>query len=536
MKIKTGIWVCWFMLDFLAGIPVQGQISPGELSKVHSHLEGISNCTQCHILGQKVSNEKCLACHTELKTRVDQEKGFHSSIEVKGKECVVCHNDHHGINFKIVRFDTTTFKHQLTGFELTGAHNKKNCADCHKAEFITDEKIKAKSFSYLGLKTECLTCHTDYHQKSLGANCTECHDSEKFKPASKFDHQKATFQLLGKHKQLDCAKCHKISTKNDKKFQQFKGVLATNCTNCHKDVHNNKFGQKCADCHNNESFKVTNSTNGFDHNKADFKLEGKHQQVTCKACHIGKLTQPLKFSRCTDCHKDYHRNQFAKSGVSPDCAECHTVQGFTEFSFTIEQHNASTSIFPLKGAHLATPCFSCHKKQEKWEFKEIGKKCVDCHIDIHKNKIKEKYYPEVNCEICHSSNSWNQVIFDHKKTLFELEGAHTKQNCRACHFNKEKTGHDNQKFEGLNTACTNCHKDVHQKQFEINAITDCKRCHNSESFKPAPKFDHNKTQFVLDGKHVNVACNKCHKLVNEQGESFVLYKIKEFKCENCHLR
>ena len=55
------------------------------------------------------------------------------------------------------------------------------------------------------------------------------------------------------------------------------------------------------------------------------------------------------------------------------------------------------------------------------------------------------------------------------------------------------------------------------------------------SFKPASKFDHSKTQFVLDGKHMNVACNKCHKEVNDQGVTFVLYKIKEFKCEDCHL-
>ncbi|MFZ4401794.1 MAG: hypothetical protein ACOYO1_17325, partial [Bacteroidales bacterium] len=40
------------------------QISPGELSNYHSHLEGISNCTKCHVLGEQLSNDKCLACHT----------------------------------------------------------------------------------------------------------------------------------------------------------------------------------------------------------------------------------------------------------------------------------------------------------------------------------------------------------------------------------------------------------------------------------------------------------------------------------------
>jgi len=209
------------------------------------------------------------------------------------------------------------------------------------------------------------------------------------------------------------------------------------------------------------------------------------------------------------------------------------VKGFTQFSYTIEQHNAG--IFPLKGAHLATPCFACHKKQEKWKFREIGKTCNDCHDNIHKTLINDKYYPGADCEACHNLNRWNSVEFDHKKTQFELEGAHTRQACRDCHFNKEKTGHANQKFAGLATNCANCHKDVHVKQFETNGITDCKKCHNSDSFKPAAKFDHSKARFVLDGKHLNLACNKCHKEVTEQGVTFVLYKTNKFKCEDCHL-
>jgi hypothetical protein len=209
------------------------------------------------------------------------------------------------------------------------------------------------------------------------------------------------------------------------------------------------------------------------------------------------------------------------------------VKAFTEFSYTIDQHNAG--VFPLKGAHVATPCFACHKKQENWKFKEIGKNCKDCHDNIHQTFISDKYYPDANCEICHNLNRWNDVKFDHTKTKFELEGAHAKQTCRDCHFNKEKTGHANQIFEGLATNCTTCHKDVHAKQFEINGVTDCNKCHNSDSYKPASKFDHSKAKFVLDGKHLNVACIKCHKEVTEQGVTFVLYKTNKFKCEDCHL-
>ena len=255
MRITAGHILSTILLTVIFSFKANAQISPGELAKVHSYLEGMTNCTQCHILGQKVSNSKCLACHTELKVRIDQQKGYHSSIEVKGKQCASCHNDHHGLNFQILRFDKDKFNHNLTGYKLSEPHSKKKCADCHKAEFIRDNKVKAKKFSYLGLRTECLNCHKDYHQKTLSSNCSDCHDGEKFKPASKFDHNRAKYKLAGKHKQVACSDCHKTTLKNGEKFQQFRGVKATNCNNCHEDVHKNKFGQNCAQCHNNESFQ-----------------------------------------------------------------------------------------------------------------------------------------------------------------------------------------------------------------------------------------------------------------------------------------
>jgi hypothetical protein len=533
MKILVNNTVLFIVFLMFIVFSAQAQISPGDLVQVHSHLEGLSNCIQCHELGQKVSSEKCLNCHIELNQRVKQQKGFHSSPAIKGKECTKCHSDHNGRNFQIIRFDKEAFNHQLTGFELKGAHVKKTCEACHKTDFISDAKIKAKKFTFLGLDTKCLSCHTDYHQQTLSENCLDCHTNDKFKSASKFDHQEASFKLVGKHQQVACALCHKVITKNGQKFQEFKGVLAANCTNCHKDVHNNKFGQNCTECHNNESFKVDFGTKGFDHNKTDFRLQGKHQQVNCKSCHKEKLTVQLKFSHCTDCHSDYHNNQFDKNGVSPGCSACHNENGFEEFNFTIEQHNAS--IFPLKGAHLATPCFDCHKKTERWEFRYIGKFCIDCHENIHENYISQKYFSKASCEGCHQMNNWREIKFDHKNTNFVLEGAHTKLSCRSCHFNNEKKGYAKQQFAELTNQCTQCHKDVHYNQFEHNGITKCINCHNVDSFKPATKFDHNTSRFVLDGKHKNLACDKCHPVKTDNGGTYVWYKIEKFKCENCHL-
>jgi hypothetical protein len=490
----------------------------------------MAKCTQCHTLGAKVSNSKCLACHTEIKERIDRQKGYHASIAVKGKECVSCHNDHHGRKFQIIRFDPTKFQHELAGYKLEGAHSKQQCNACHNSKFISNQKLKAKSGTYLGLNTKCLTCHTDYHQKTLPESCTNCHGQESFKPAVKFSHTTTKFPLVGKHQQVDCAKCHKIETRGGNTFQHFSGVQFTNCTNCHTDVHQNKFGQNCKQCHSELSFHNIKYTNNFDHSKTGFLLDGKHVDVSCVSCHKTNYTDPLKHNNCSDCHTDYHKGQFAQSGKSPDCSKCHTVKGFSPSNFTIEQHSQCS--FELRGAHLAVACNECHKKQDKWSFRNIGKRCVDCHNDNHKSFISPKYYPEENCLSCHVENKWNQVNFDHSKTGFQLTGIHSKTNCRACHYKQDNLGHVQQEFSGLSKTCASCHSDNHNKQFEKNGITDCSECHGTENWK-ASKFDHNKTAFKLEGKHQNVACAACHK-PNLEGK-IIQYKIKNFKCETCHL-
>ena len=507
------------------------QLSPGDLAVSHSHLEGLSNCTECHTLGQKVSNDKCLACHTDLKERIDQKKGYHSSKEISSKECITCHSDHHGLKFEMIRFDKDDFDHTLTGYELLGAHKDKKCEDCHKDDFIADKKIKDKKYTFLGLGTDCLSCHADYHQNTLSVDCKQCHDYNLFKPASGFDHNNTKFNLVGKHKDVVCGECHKVTTKNGQQFQEFSGIAFESCTNCHVDVHNNKFGQNCTKCHSEQSFQVIKGMSDFDHNSTNYKLENKHLLVNCTDCHKTKLTDPLAHNKCTDCHTDYHERQFVVSKYAPDCSDCHSTKGFVGSSFTIERHNETE--FPLVGAHLATPCFVCHKKEPKWNFRNIGKQCADCHENIHESFIDNKYYPEERCENCHSENRWVEVEFNHAKTGYELLGEHKKQSCRACHFSMSADGEIVQQFDYPTSSCTDCHTDKHNNQFESDGVTDCLKCHDYNNWK-ANKFDHNNTKFVLDGKHINVACSDCHKEKHVGQITYVQYKLNQFKCEDCH--
>ena len=527
MKAKLTCLLAGFILPGL----IIAQLSPGDLSEFHKHLEGISNCTECHVIGHKVENENCLACHKILNERIIRDKGFHASSEVKNKECISCHSDHHGRKFDIVHIDTIHFKHHLTGFELKGKHESSDCYKCHTKSHIEDLEILKKKFTFMGLNTDCKSCHEDYHQQTLSEDCASCHTEISFNKPENFNHDKANFQLKGKHKTVACEKCHKTINYNNKEMKQFRGLSFSNCTNCHTDKHNNQFGQNCTKCHSVESFSQIKKINEFDHDQTGYLLEGKHNSVSCKKCHQSKLTDPLNHKFCKDCHSDYHKNQFEKDGESEDFSSCHTNTGFDISTYTLERHNRAD--FMLTGDHAATPCFACHKKENDWNFRKLGTQCSNCHENIHKGIMNEKFMAVNSCSNCHMSTFWKEVTFDHSTTKFALQGAHKEQECAACHFQTDSSENRIQRFEGLPVNCNSCHTDHHYGQFTVDKISTCESCHTFNSWKPE-RFDHNSTNFILDGKHKDVACNQCHKTVSKNNKSFILYKIEDYQCISCH--
>lgn len=520
----------------LLSVTSRAQISPGDLTKAHSTLEGMSNCIKCHEVGKKVTSAKCLECHKEIQELIGLNKGYHSSAEVKGKECFACHNEHHGKNFEIIRFDTAKFDHRNARWELAGKHSSTACKSCHKSDFIKVKKSQKSSGSYLGLSTNCLDCHADYHQGTLPGNCLVCHSNIAFKPVIGFDHNKTKFALTGSHKTVDCSKCHKVTQENGLKFQKFTRIAFSKCTDCHKDVHDNKFGQDCRKCHNAESFKKVASLTVFNHDKTDYPLRGRHMKVDCKSCHKQSMTTRLSFNLCSDCHKDYHKGQFKKAGTATDCKECHSLDGFNTSNFTVERHNAGN--YKLEGPHLATPCFSCHKKGKDWTFRDLKKRCVDCHQNIHLDNIDVKYFGSLNCENCHQVTAWSKVGFDHNTTDFKLTGKHAEANCKKCHFIKDSVGTVKQRFSELKGRCLECHADVHYGQFDTGEDNSCTRCHSFDQWKPV-QFNHDNSRFKLDGNHRNVACIKCHKEIIAGTKKYIQYKVDymgDIRCASCHLR
>lgn len=604
-------WTYSFLLILTYAIQSHGQISPGKLSASHEHLEGISNCTQCHDLGNKVPDQKCLDCHNEIDELIQLNRGFHVSSEVSSKSCTECHNDHHGRKFNMIRFDEDSFDHSLTGYQLEGNHAIIDCRECHKPDYIANVDLKKRDETFLGLGSKCLDCHSDYHQKTLGNDCIQCHNFDNFNPASKFDHKVAKFVLKGAHISVDCIECHPMTKRNGNDFQEFTGlafnscvdchndpheghlkgaciqchtessftdfvggskfdhnatnfelkgshkkvncfechteksdaktvfqdnlnIVENNCVACHDDVHEGKFGSDCIKCHSEESFFSLKEMDFFDHSVTDFPLEGLHIEVDCKSCHKERFTEAIDFAQCKNCHEDYHNGEFTKNEVSPDCIECHVLeQKFTFTTYGFEEHNVSS--FPLEGAHMATPCFACHVDEDHWSFRSIGESCVDCHDDIHKDKINSSFYPNQDCTVCHTVEQWKDVSFEHELTDWPLTGEHINVDCRSCHFeSSENSDTFKQSFSDLSQECNKCHKNIHGDQFEIDNITDCNRCHDTASWFPN-NFDHNRTSFPLDGKHAEIECKNCHSQTTQiEGEPTVIYKIERFECIDCH--
>ncbi|MBZ0199861.1 MAG: cytochrome C [Ignavibacteriaceae bacterium] len=505
------------------------QISPGDLTKAHANLEGMSNCTKCHVLGEQINNSKCLDCHKEIGQLVNHGGGYHSTSDVKGKDCWSCHSEHHGRNFRIINFDPDNFDHSKTDFILTGKHEKTKCRDCHRSKFVKDGELKKRSKTYLGLSSECIACHEDSHQGTLGNDCNSCHNTEAFNPAKKFNHSQTAYKLTDAHIKVECIGCHKIEKKNGKDFQLFKPVEFGTCTSCHKDVHLGKFGKDCTTCHSISSFKNINRQS-FDHDKTIYSLIGMHKSVQCNECHKESITAKLKHEFCFDCHSDFHKGQFTGEGKIEDCSSCHNEAGFIPSLYTIDKHNKIE--FQLTGSHLAVSCQGCHKKTELWEFKLVETRCVDCHENIHGNELSEKFLPKNDCTSCHSTERWSAIVFEHDSTDFKLLGKHIYVSCRKCHYVENINKANEHKFVSLSKDCVTCHKDVHFGQFSSEE-NSCFTCHSFNDWKPV-KFDHNKTKFTLDGGHKNIDCSRCHKTVKEIGNIFVKYKLEDFKCAACH--
>ncbi len=479
-------------LAFSAGAWAQGIesiVAPGKL--IQGHVKWEDDCKQCHVkFDRAAQNGLCMDCHKEVRADVRNKTGFHGKN--KPQDCHDCHTEHKGRDARIVVLDPKQFDHALTNYALLGKHQKAECVKCH----VAGKKYRSAAH-------QCSACHKkdDVHKGDLGAKCESCHKESSWKEA-KFDHDTARFALTGKHVDVKCAECHKNTAYRE---------TPRSCFGCHQKIdeqkgHKGQFGEKCDTCHGTKLWKSLHFNHDTD---TKYALRGKHSSTKCTDCHTGKLYLAVKLSReCDTCHSkdDKHKESLGK-----DCASCHNEKNWKESP----KFDHAASKFPLLGKHIKTECKECHKSAM---FKEAPSDCLTCHKkdDKHKGTLGE------NCALCHSEKAWKdtQGRFAHDKTKFVLRNAHAKATvkCEACHK-------DLSSFRKTPIECFSCHQkdDKHEGQ----QGKSCEKCHTDRDWK-VPGFDHGLTRFPLLGKHVPVACAKCHTTAR--------FKDAKTACVACHAK
>jgi len=528
------------------------QFSPGPLSRAHHALDGPTHCTSCHAGGGGERKFRCLACHSDIRQRLDEKRGLHASLLQKGPadaQCAKCHSDHNGEDFVPIRWDVdlSQFDHHKTGYPLEGGHSRLKCTQCHNPENIAPAAhrsilMKDLKRTYLGLSRDCASCHKDQHQGQVGAACERCHVVEAWKDIGKFNHAATKYPLTGAHERTACQKCHMTIPAQDggKAHVRYVGIPFAQCAPCHQDPHHGAFAAVCSSCHNDVAWKPAHNTSAaFDHSKTKFSLLGKHAPVACDKCHkTSDYKAAIPHELCGDCHKDIHGGQFLTTKGGPDCARCHTADSWKSTTYTVAAH--ATSGYPLMGRHAAVKCDSCHKPAgEATQYRVAYRLCTDCHRDPH-----EAQFLNAPCENCHTVDRFQPARYTltvHQRTRFPLNGAHAAVSCMDCHTKRaDRPTTAAYKFSDL--SCEACHQDPHGGQFRttatgkpVEAPTGCANCHSVDAWHNVSKFDHANTRFALTGGHRGVGCDQCHKATAlSTGVRRAVFRDTPAKCSGCH--
>ena len=301
-----------------------------------------------------------------------------------------------------------------------------HCSACHSSGKRVDQ-------------SGCLKCHGDFrspdrrreglHGLQYSAKaCESCHAEHlgggtsihwPGGDPSKLDHALTGWKLEGAHQKVNCNKCHdKTNSRGNHTFL----ALSTACTSCHKDVHENRFGATCTNCHNERTWKEL-KLDPFNHDLARFPLRGAHQTTPCVKCHSEppKYTE-LKFSLCTDCHKDVHQGR-----LGPACTNCHTETLWKPATMKAAAHPVTS----LANGHASVACRACHDRGNLLAPSK-GTDCVSCHSPVHTAPFGRA------CATCHASIKWLDLprsigLAAHDKTLYPLTGKHDAVACADCH-------------------------------------------------------------------------------------------------------
>ena len=221
-------------------------------------------------------------------------------------------------------------------------------------------------------------------------DCSACHTTAGWKlstsaGASGFDHDRTGFPLRGAHKQSTCGRCHTGGA-----------PPATTCEGCHRDPHEGRHDETCAECHSATAWSDTATLE--QHRRTRMPLTGRHAVIDCTDCH--KRQGGRTFSDLpTDCYA-CHRTEYHRSTVHPvhdggegapmfprDCGRCHQTiswsPAFTDPDALARRTIARTGDHDVwfvlsSGSHRSAACASCHVDTRRTKLV----RCDGCHDDL----------------------------------------------------------------------------------------------------------------------------------------------------------
>jgi hypothetical protein len=254
----------------------------------------------------------------------------------------------------------------------------------------------------------------------------------------------------------------------------------------------------------------------------------------CDACHTAPWESAVMAERCAVCHTGIAIQMMDVASVhgamlhdNPElgCRHCHPEHRgadapLTEMDNTAFPHEVvgfSLNGHPLTAAREPFTCHDCHADDIS-TFDLIT--CDTCHrqMDLVFMTAHTLSFGGA-CLDCHDGVDRFDESFDHNVFSFQINGRHVGLTCDQCHFNARRLGD----FQVTPQDCYSCHQqdDDHNGQYG----TDCSACHNPSDWEDAD-FDHNRSSFPLTGRHVGVACERCHAGGQFAGVSAA--------CSSCH--
>jgi hypothetical protein len=416
-------------------------------------------------------------------------------------DCSLCHV---GGDWHTLREDFAFDHEARTGVALEGAHASAGCLLCH------NDRGPVAQFAARG----CAGCHEDPHAGRLGANCKDCHEQRTWYPREAIaQHDRTRFPLVGAHAAVACFRCHPGA-----QVGNFAGA-SSECFHCHsadflrpQDPNHValNFSHDCQSCH----LPLGWVPSRFDH-PASFPLTQGHGGRLCRDCH----TTPNSFTGlspdCASCHTDdfavTSEPSHAAASFSTDCSQCHGTRTFRQANWP------HPGAFALTFGHAGRRCTECHTGQV---YSGTQSDCASCHLDTYQATQNPNHATAgfgTNCAQCHNTANWQGAV-GHPAS-FPLSNAHNRS-CTDCHTTPGT-------YVGLNPACASCHL------ADYNAATDpphasfmlsqqCQDCHGTTTWGTG---NWNHAFPIRSGAHNNMACFDCH---NNPGNRVL------FSCIDCH--